>query len=201
MCQNVYTSLHPLHLVLKFLGFALFTVDSKSFKITYTIIDGLFLLLHVFLGVILSFFFWTTPFLFYTHMSEVVVSFFPGLVYLILIVFTGVRVWLFYHRYRFVELFKLVKAVDDTLESLGFQFDYKKQWRVIVSKIAFNNILEFGTVAACYVYQRIYNAYISYKIFLVSFYSFFSNLVFATQFMLLVCVVSERYKAMNEVLG
>lgn len=200
MSHNVYTSVQPLHMLLKLSGFAFYSVDSRTLKATYSLADALLTIIHIIFVAFLNYVYWTTKFSFGIYVSNIVKSFFRSSAYLHFIVFTLIKVWIFFQRHKFCELLEKIQIIDNGLNKLGINFDYKRQGNTFIKFILPSLFIECISTVTFYFSQRHYNLDISVKAILLFFYGFYSNFLVLTQFLTLVCGIKERYRAMNEIL-
>ena len=200
MSHNVYNSVRPLYLLLKLSGFAFYSVDSKTLKISFTLADALLTVFHLILVTFLNYVYWNIYFDFAIYVSEIVKCFFRSSAYLNFVVFTFIKVWIFFQRHKFCELLQKTQIVDNALNEMGINFDYKRQGSIFIKLILPSLFIECISTVAFYFSQRHYELNISAKSILLFFYGFYSNFLVLTQFLMLVCGIKERYKAINEIL-
>lgn len=200
MPENVYDSVRPLLLLLKISGNALYSVDSKTFKVTFTVIDASLLIFHLIIVITLNFIYWNTSFLMDFCGSEIVKTYYPNAAYLNFVAFALTKVWMFCQRYKYGELLELIQEIDCDLQLLGFKFDYMKQSRNIVRMILLSNSLGLISSFAFYIGKVIYDLNVSITVVIFTCYAFHANLVVISKFFILVCGVKERYTAMKEIL-
>lgn len=200
MTENIYDSVRPLHLLLKISGFAFYSVNVKTLKIKITLFDAFLLVLYLFIVITLNFLFWTTPFKFDFHGSEIVKNYFSKTSYLNFIAFTLLKLWMFFHRYKFEQLLQLIQDIDHDFEVLGICLDYTKHRKTIIWIISPSVLHEFIIIFAFYFSKEYYDIPLSTNVVIFVFYGFFSNVVLTIQYLLSICGVKQRYKAIKDVL-
>lgn len=200
MCQNVYNSLRPLHLVSKVLGYALFSVDDENFCAKFTKIDAVFTVFNVCMTFGLNFIYWNTMFSINFQDAEIVNNFFPTVAYINFVVLTCAKLWNFCHRHNFCQIFKLLQEIDDELKNFGIEMDYKKQRKCVVKILFLMNFLHVCQAIHFFVLQNISNMNIDNTAYLFASWGFVCCLVLVNQFITAVCAVKERYKGMNSII-
>ena len=200
MCGNVYDSVRPLHLLLKLSGFTVFSINTKTLKVTITAIDWILMIFHLLLVAVLNALYWNTYFVYSVEASEIIKSFFPTIAYLNFIIFTGTKIWTFFKRQKFGELLILLQEVDYDFLKMGFQIDYAIQKRTVLKLLAISNFLEVTSIASLYLSQKIYNIEMEFKVLIFTFYGFYTNFALVCLFFALVCGVKARYTVMKDIL-
>lgn len=148
----------------------------------------------------LNYVYWNTHFAFGIYVSEIVKSFFRASAYLHFVVFTLIKVWIFFQRHKFGELLQKIQFVDNALNKLGINFDYRRHGSISIKLILPSLFIECTLTFMLYFSQVHYNLNSSFKAIFLFFYGFCSNLMVLIQFLTLVCGIKERYKAINEIL-
>lgn len=200
MCRNIYDAVRPLFILSKILGFALFSVESKTFKVIFTKLDAALVALHVTFLLLLNFVYWETRFLVEIYTSEIMRCFFPAFSYALYSIFSCVKVWVFAQRQKFGRLMQLIYDVDNDLESLGFRFNYVQQRKIVTLILIALNLVHVLLTFACYLSAEYYGLRIDIKVFFFASWSFLANYIIVTQFMTSACVVRERHKAVNKII-
>lgn len=199
MAQNVYGSVLPLHLLSKLFGFSLFSVDRKSFKVKITLLDVLFMVLHLIIVVLFEISFRTSYIQMNIKSSVIIRNFFPSVAYVGFVIFTCAKVWSFTQRHKFARFLKTLHEIDVELEELGFSVDHKSQLRFVIKLIVLANVGQTTIIALCCVVQKYANMKISGNIYVfVSFGNVACYLVMS-QFIASVTIVKERFRTLKEV--
>lgn len=200
MCQNVYDSLRPLHLVSKVLGYALFTLDGEEFSAKFTKIDAIFTVFNVCVTFGLNFVYWNTTFSVSFQDAEIVNNFFPAVAYINFVFFTFAKFWNFWHRQNFCRLFKILQEIDDDLKNFGIEMDYEEQRKFAVKILFLVNFLNVFLTIHFFVFQNVSNMNIDNAAFLFSSWGFVCCLVLVNQFITTTCALQERYKGFNNII-
>lgn len=200
MAQNVFDSVRPFFWVLKFFGFAFYSINPKNLEVSFTSSDAIFLTVHLLIVATFNCMYFDILFVLDIHGSSIIMNQFPKIVYLSFIAFTLTKVWIFGHRKEFGELIRIIQEVDEDLKSLGFKFDYENHKNLIIKLIFLTNFIKFISIVALYLSLWYYNNKVSVKMMMFTSYGFYSNLIIVSKFLILVCGVRERYKTMKEVL-
>lgn len=200
MCRNIYDAVRPLYILSKILGFALFSVNSKTFKVIFTKFDAVLVTLHVTILLLLNFVYWETRFLVEIYKSEIMRCFFPAFSYASYSIFSCAKVWIFTQRQKFGRLLQLIYDVDNDLESLGFRFNYVQQRKIVNVILIVLNLVHVLLTLACYLSAEHYGLRVDIKVFFFASWGFLANYILVSQFMASVCVVRERYKAVNKII-
>lgn len=200
MSHNIYDSVRPLHLLLKASGLVFFSIDSKTFEVSFTFVDALLVIFHLFLVILLNFVYWNIQFVVNLHGSAIIRTYFPYLAYLNFIVFTVTKFWTFSQRHKFGEFFGIIQQVDVEFKKFDYQFDYLKRRRTIVILLLVSTFHEIVSMILLYFTQKFYNIEMDFKVAIFTCYGLYINFAIVAQFITTVCAVKERYTAMKDVL-
>lgn len=200
MSRNIYDAVRPLHILSRLSGFALFTIDRKTFELFFTKFDILSLLFNLFMTTTLNYIYWNTYFSINIHSSELVKHFFPTFAYINCCWLTCAKVFHFYHRHSFVHFIKLINEIDTDLEQLNFKFDFEQQRNIVIKLMFCVNVVQSFLALITYYAQKYYEMGIGWNVFIFVSWGFFVNLVMMTQFITSVCSVRERFKAVNHII-
>lgn len=200
MCRHIYDAVRPLFILSKILGFALFSIENKTFKVIFTKLDAVLVTLHVTILLLLNFVYWETRFLVEIYTSEIMRCFFPAFSYASYSIFSCAKVWIFAQRQKFGRLLQLIYDIDNDLESLGFHFNYVQQRRVVNLILIALNLVHMLLTFACYLSAEYYGLRVDIKVFLFASWGFLANYILVSQFLTSVCLLRERYKAVNKII-
>lgn len=201
MYRSVYDSVRPLHLLSKFVGFALFSFDIKTRKVFFSKTDAFLGCLHLTLLLILNCLYWNTYYVFKVHSSEIVKAFFPTIAYANFIIFNCAKLWTLCHRNNFGVLLELINEIDKDLEELGSQFDYGKQRVFVVNLMLSMNLVQVFMSLTVYASTVYHDMDVYWTVFFFTSFGFISNMTLVNQFLTSVYGVNLRYKAMNAIIG
>lgn len=201
MCRSINSSFQPLHLMAKFMGFAIFTLESKSLEVILTKVDVLFMTCNFIGFVLFNIVYWDTNFDVKVYNSELMKSFFPNMAYTFYLILTCAGIGSFLQRHLFAKLMKLLREVDRDLESLGFRFNYMRQRRIVILLIITINITELMLSILCHCMQiAIFEVSASFDVFIFLSWGLKLNLAVISMFLTSACGVRERQKAINKII-
>lgn len=200
MTHNIYTSVRPLHLLSKFSGFSLYSIDRKTFEVKFRKLDALFATIHSILTVVLNIMFWKTYSMLDVHNSEVVNKIFPVFAYCNYVASTLAKIWSFCHRHEYAQLLKTFHSIDIDFEHFDIKFDYSNRRKTIKKTIIATIFVETLTGGFTHLTQHHYNMNISWNNLVFTLYGFYANMIVMNQFMMSISEVKLRLKAVNDVL-
>lgn len=200
MSKSIYDAVWPLHVLLKFTGYGLFTVDTKTLTVKFTKCDGIFLALSIFVSALLNYIYYESVFVMKCHNSEIVKIFFPAISYVNCCILIFTKVWHFCHRKNFGKFLRLMNEIDQDFTFVGVRFDYSQQRNVIVKLLLLVNGLQVAASVFSYIAQSYYNMGITWNVFLFVSWGFFLNSVMVNQFIAAVSAVKGRFKAINDII-
>lgn len=195
--KNVHDSLSPLILLTKFSGFNIFSIDRRTFEVTFSRIDIVLIVFNSFLPIFLNYFFTTTYFFTDIHHSEVIETYFPVVVYLNFVISCCGKLWLFCCRRQFAEILETINNTDIDLRKLGSQFNYST---INVIKTISSILALFVCAMFFYATQFYYGIVMNLGVFLFTFYGFFCNMIVVNIFITLIQEVELRLEAMKRVI-
>jgi hypothetical protein len=131
-----YTSFLPLHVYAKFFGFAVFSVNDKTFTTKFRLSDGFFAVLAVAMNAFVNYTYWilvmkpsvfqsTVKFQSAIKMSAPLVMFSQYLVYTTIMIVSIIK------RSDLCLILRKLKKVDGDLEEFRVKFDYREEQRVV----------------------------------------------------------------------
>ena len=141
MSHTLRDSLRPLHLLSKFFGLTLFSIDPVTFKAYFSKLDAALIVINLFYVLVLNFFYWKNYFSMKIFHSEIVKSFFPIIVYINFVIYSLAKVWNFINRHKLGKYMELMAVIDKELNDLDHQSDYNKQkvfvWKFSTTQLSF----------------------------------------------------------------
>lgn len=200
MSEPLGNTIRPLHLMSQFSGLILFSVDMKTFEVSFSKCDVFFIVFHVALVAYLNFTYWTTVFDFSVHNSEIVKKYFPTVAYINFVVFALAKAWSFYHRKSYGRFMQLAVEIDAELSELGFSINNKRNRAYIWKKLFFINGIHIFLIFFILVSQKLYDLRVSNFVTLFITYGFISDHILMSQFLTVVCITNDRIKAVYEMI-
>lgn len=200
MCQDIYDSVLPLHLLSKLFGFALFTIDRKTFKVVFKKLDVLLMVFNAIVAILLSCVYWNYDFHIEVYRSGIMKSIFPLVALCNYGIFSCAMFWSFCQRRKLGKLMKLIHDVDDDFDMLGVKFNYRKQ-RNLIFKLIFG--INFMNLALCFAFvsfQKFKFKNIDVNSCILTSWGFMANFVVVNQFVTAICAVRQRIMVSNNVI-
>lgn len=201
MEQSVYNSIRPLHFLSKIVGFALFSVDKKSFKVSFKKVDAVFLLANVSFVVYLNCLYWSTIFNINSHKSEIFKLIYPTLAYINYLAFNFVKVVSFVKRQKLGEFLKLLQEIDDDLETLNIRVDHRNEKRFTWKLITSINLFHLTLMFFMFLLRNHLKVQIGANVLVFSSHGFIVNLFLVSQFITFVRIVKTRLRCIKKVVG
>lgn len=200
MSEPIGKTIRPLHLMSKFSGLVLFSVDRKTYKVSFSKCDVFLIVFHVVLVAYLNFTYWTTVFDFSVHTSEIVKKYFPTVAYINFVAFALAKVWSFYYRENYASLLHVAAEIDAELSELGFSINNKRNRAYIWKNLFFINGIHTFLIFMIVVSQKLYDLKVGNFVSLFFIYGFVSDYILMTQFLTVVCITNDRVKAVYEMI-
>lgn len=185
----------------KFMGFAIFTLESKTLEVIFTKVDVFFMTFNFIGFVMFNIVYWSTDFDVKVYNSEFMKNFFPNMAYAFYLILACAGIGSFIQRHKIARLIKLLREVDYDLESLGFRFNYMRQRRFVILLIITINMTELMLSILCYCFQvAIFEVNASFDVFLFLSWGLKLNLAVISMFLTSVCGIRERQRAINKII-
>jgi hypothetical protein len=126
--SSPYTAIKPLHIFVKFLGFAVFSIDDTSLDSSVKVLDFFFILAAVLISIFIHYVYWTAYFVIVLPKPSVVNATVPYISLCQNFVCIAITVVSFIKRKDICDILKKLREVDDEfLQHFGVKFDYKRQ--------------------------------------------------------------------------
>lgn len=184
----------------KFVGFAIFTLESKTLEVIFTKVDVFFVTFNFIGFVLFNIVYYSTNFDVKVYNSELIKNFFPNMAYTFYLILTCAGIGSFIQRHLFAKFIKLLRTVDDGLENFGFRFNYLRQRRFVILLIIAINMTELMLSILCHYLQISFEIKVSFDVFIFLSWGLKINLAVITMFLTLVCGIRERQKAINRII-
>jgi hypothetical protein len=198
---SVYTSVRPLHIAAKILGFLVFTIDEENFKPKFTLADLFFLASGIGLNFLMNYIYWTTIFDFIFERSTIMNISIPFIT-LCQNIIVGIILFAGFFRIREVcEIFRKFSEIDEEFErSFMVKFDYREQGkktkRVTVTMFALITVI----IVIRYSSNLIYMDSSSVKTNIYYFVCFCGSTVLLLSFKFAALGVKMRFEGVNRCL-
>lgn len=137
MAENIYGVIKPFHVVSKFLGFMMFSIDERTLRLTLRKCDVIFITLTVILNGSINFIYWSVPFEPGYKRSEIISSSVPWLMYANYAFYTLTMIWTILARKQLIFIIQKLHKIDMQLKCFSIKFDYHRQ-RLNVIKAIFS---------------------------------------------------------------
>jgi hypothetical protein len=195
----ILSSLSPLMIASRFLGFNLFSINCKTLKVELNLWNFVLIIKAIICNFIFHLIFWNYMIdaVCDVHSTKVIRSTIPKLVYLSLIGYTTTQIWLFLRRQNAMEMLKLLSEIDEKFLDLKEKFDYQKQKKNLKISLIFFTTLTTTTIVLQGVSFYIYNMGISHPLSFLQLYGFLCSMIIYHHIIIGFIVIQQRFKKLN----
>lgn len=196
---SIYTSVYPLHIASKLLGFLIFTLDA-DFMPKFTRLDFIFIALATTINLAMNFIYWTTIFDFVFERSTIINISIPYITLAQNIIVIVIIISSFFKVDDVCEILRKFRDIDEEFENFKVKFDYKSDRRMIIKWI----FALFLAIVVILIIRFSSNLYFSHtnsiKTNIYYFWCFCGSTVLLLSFKLAALGVKIRFQKVNECL-